>query len=63
MNIFVDTPAFLAVLTASDEFHQPAKNAWAEIISSGSNLFSSNYIILETIALLQNRFGIGGITH
>ena len=58
MNIFIDTAAFLAVLNASDRFHQPARNAWSYIITSGSALFTSNYAILETTALLQHRFGI-----
>ena len=58
MNIFIDTPAFLAVLNANDRFHQPARNAWSDIITSGSALFTSNYVILETTALLQHRFGI-----
>jgi predicted nucleic acid-binding protein len=58
MNIFVDTAAFLAVLNANDQCHPVAKKAWSEILSSDSNLFSSNYILLETTALLQHRFGI-----
>ena len=58
MNIFIDTAAFLAVLNASDRFHQAARNAWSDIITSGSALFTSNYVILETTALLQHRFGI-----
>ena len=58
MNIFIDTAAFLAVLNANDRFYQPAQNAWSDIINSGSVLFTSNYVILETTALLQHRFGI-----
>src|SRR3970282_203063 len=58
MNIFIDTAAFLAVLNANDLYHQPARQTWDEILSSDSSLFSSNYVILETIALLQHRFGI-----
>jgi len=59
MNIFIDTAAFLAVLNNNDQFHRAAKNVWDEILSSeDSSLFSSNYVILETIALLQHRFGL-----
>ena len=58
MNIFIDTAAFLAILNANDQFHQSAKHIWDEILSSDSSLFSSNYVILETTALLQHRFGI-----
>lgn len=61
MNIFMDTAAFLAILNSNDRFHQPALQAWKEILSSDSILFSSNYIILETIAILQHRFGVEAV--
>jgi predicted nucleic acid-binding protein len=61
MNIFIDTAAFLAVLNANDRFHPSAKRSWDEILSSDSILFSSNYVILETTALLQHRFGIEAV--
>jgi predicted nucleic acid-binding protein len=61
MNIFIDTAAFLAVLNAVDRFHESARHTWDEILSSDSALFSSNYVILETIALLQHRFGIEAV--
>lgn len=61
MNIFIDTAAFLAVLNANDQFHQSAKSIWNEILSSNVSLFSSNYVILETTALLQHRFGIDAL--
>jgi uncharacterized protein len=61
MNIFVDTSAFLAFLNENDLYHKQAKLAWTGILSSESALFSSNYVILETTALLQNRFGIEAV--
>jgi predicted nucleic acid-binding protein len=61
MNIFIDTAAFLAVLNANDRFHQPARQTWNELLASDSILLSSNYVILETIALLQHRFGIEAV--
>jgi uncharacterized protein len=61
MNIFIDTAAFLAVLNANDQFHPPAKMSWKETLASDSNLFSSNYVILETTTLLQHRFGIEAV--
>ena len=61
MNIFIDTSAFLAVLNANDHFHRTAKQSWDEILASDSILFSSNYVILETTALLQHRFGVEAV--
>ncbi|HLA96948.1 MAG TPA: PIN domain-containing protein [Anaerolineales bacterium] len=61
MMIFIDTAAFLAVLNANDRFHLPARRTWGEILSSESSLSSSNYVILETTALLQGRFGMEAV--
>ena len=61
MNVFIDTAAFLAVLNANDRFHPSANQVWNEILSTDSVLFSSNYVILETTALLQHRFGIEAV--
>lgn len=58
MKMIIDTVPFLAVLNANDRFHQPARDVWNDMVNSDSALFSSNYIILETNALLQHRFGI-----
>mgnify|MGYP001024940671 CR=1 FL=1 len=61
MSIFLDTSAFLAILNANDRYHEPARLAWDKILSSDTILFSSNYVILETTALLQHRFGIEAV--
>lgn len=61
MNVFIDTAAILAVLNAHDRFHLSAKQSWNEVLSPDSVLFSSNYVILETTALLQHRFGIEAV--
>lgn len=58
MSIFIDTSAFLAILNEEDKFHQLAKTTWQEINNSDEYLICSNYVIVETISLLQNRFGI-----
>ena len=58
MNAFIDTSAFLAILNANDQFHPPAREIWNKLLNSGATLFTSNYILLETSALLQHRFGI-----
>lgn len=57
-SIFIDTSAFLAVLDADDDHHAPAKRAWGEILASGALLVTSNYILVETFALVQNRLGL-----
>lgn len=61
MNVFVDTSGFYAVLDAGDEMHGPAREAWVELLGSGANLHSTNYILVETIALLQSRIGMESV--
>jgi uncharacterized protein len=61
MSVFVDTAAFLAVLNAKDQFHALARKAWNEILSSDQAISSSNYVLLETITLLQHRFGVEAV--
>jgi predicted nucleic acid-binding protein len=61
MNIYIDTAAFLATLNINDRYHPSARKTWDEILASASTLFSNNYVILETTALLQHRFGIEAV--
>jgi len=61
MKIFLDTSAFFALLDRDDGNHNAAKNAWAEIMSGGNTLVTSNYVLVETLALLQNRLGMTAV--
>lgn len=61
MNVFIDTSAFLAILNSEDLFHQAAKQTWTAILSNEYRLTCSNYILVELIALLQNRFGLDAV--
>jgi predicted nucleic acid-binding protein len=45
-------------MDAEDNFHIMAKDYFSEILEEDNTLYSSNYIIVETIALVQNRLGI-----
>lgn len=59
--MFVDTSALLAVVYARDANHGPANRLWAEVVPSGEPLVSTNYVLLETIALAQRRFGMAAV--
>ena len=63
MTTFVDTSAFLAVLSRGDQFHQEAAELWQDLINQGERLICNNYVIVETTALLQRRFGPVSYTH
>jgi predicted nucleic acid-binding protein len=59
VNVFVDTSGFYAVLDADDGNHKTAKAVWISLMDGPNNLHTSNYVLMETIALLQNRIGMG----
>ena len=61
MSVFVDTSAFLAVLDADDERHKQASNIWEHIIGNDERLICSNYVLVETFALVQNRLGMEAV--
>jgi len=59
--IFIDTSAFLAILKSDDINHQKAKKKWKEVIENQEILICSNYVLLETFALIQNRSGMKAV--
>ena len=61
MNTFIDTSAFFAFMDADDGSHGKAKTAFAKLIKLEKILHCSNYIVIETTALLQNRMGINAV--
>jgi predicted nucleic acid-binding protein len=56
-KIFIDTSAFYALMDRSDSWHSSARRLWTRLMEEGYELKTSNYIVVETLALLQNRLG------
>lgn len=61
MTVFVDTSAFLAVLAADDEHHTTAAMIWRRLIGDEEPLVTNNYVLVETLALLQRRVGLQAV--
>lgn len=61
MSCFIDTSAFLAVMAADDAHHTKAVEIWNQLLENGTQLTTSNYVLLETIALAQHRFGLESV--
>lgn len=61
MNIFIDTSAFLSVLDKGDAGHAKAAPAWKDILAADAELVTTNYVVVETCALVQNRLGLGAL--
>ncbi len=61
MSAFIDTSAFYAVLDADDDRHGDARAEWERLLAGGDTLHTTNYVLVETAALLQNRIGFDGL--
>ena len=56
-NIFIDTSAFYALMDRSDGYHEKAKQLWTFLLDKNVSFKTTNYIIIETLALIQSRLG------
>ena len=61
MKVFIDTSAFLAVLNRNDTNHAAASQIWMRLINEEATIISTNYVIIETFALIQNRLGLEAV--
>jgi predicted nucleic acid-binding protein len=61
MTVFVDTSAFLAFLNETDRYYEQAVSQWRSLLESDEPLVSNNYVLVETIALVQHRLGLAAI--
>ncbi len=61
MTTFIDTSFFIALLTKEDRFHVKADEAWKSLLESDASLLCSNYTLLETFSLIQNRLGLEAV--
>ena len=56
--IFFDTSAALALTDDDDPYHQQSIRTLDEIMSAGETVFTHNYILSESMALIQRRIGL-----
>ena len=59
--IFIDTSALLAILDADDDHHGSAAQEWERLILGSERLVCTNYILVETFALVQRRLGMDAV--
>jgi len=57
-SCYVDTSAFYAYLVRNDRFHGPVSELMSSAVSEGRSLFSSSFVLGETLGLLQFRHGV-----
>ena len=49
------------MLDRDDEFHSSARELWSRLVSDGDPLLTSNYVALESFALIQARLGMDAV--
>lgn len=60
MTVFVDTSALLALVNAGDQHHAEAAERFASF-DDDELLVTTNYVVVETIALVQRRLGMAAL--
>ena len=58
MMIFIDTSALYALMDADDRNHERARDAWAQWLDQPIQFLTSNYVLLESLALIQHQLSI-----
>ena len=61
MSVFVDTSALYTLLVSTEAEHADTSAAFKRVVASGRVLATTNYVLVETIALLQHRFGLDAV--
>jgi predicted nucleic acid-binding protein len=58
MKIFDDTSGLFAALVRNDCMHVPARATLAKLLKDRTEIHTTSYVLLETLALLQARVGL-----
>lgn len=61
-RVVIDTSAFYALVSGRDAFHERARDTYAYLIDHEWELWTTSYVLVETIALLQNRLGFSAVS-
>lgn len=59
--MFVDTSAFYALMVRTETQHREVARSFERLLSEGRALHTTSYCLVETVALLQHRFGLGPV--
>jgi len=61
VTVFADTSGLLAVLDRAEASHRRAATTWRKLIESDETIVTSNYILIELVALAQRRLGLDAV--
>jgi predicted nucleic acid-binding protein len=58
VSVFADTSALYALLVRTDRAHEAVRADFARLLTSKRPLWTTSFVIVETMALLQHRLGL-----
>ena len=58
MSVFADTSSLYAAVVRSEERHRECLALFEKLLEGGRVIQTTNYVVLETTALLQHRIGL-----
>ena len=58
MSVFGDTSAFYPLLVSSEADHDAARTAFAQLLKAARPIWTTSFVLVETMALLQHRIGL-----
>ncbi len=61
MSVFVDTSALFALLDAGDAGYPLVRPVWDRGIDDAEGFVTTNYVVLEAVALAQGRLGMDAV--
>src|SRR3990172_12262675 len=61
MKAFLDTSGFYALVSSNDKFHVNARDAYESLILDEVPLYTSSYVLVESIALIHRRLGYSAL--
>jgi predicted nucleic acid-binding protein len=59
--VFIDTSAFYALASSSDGLHARAVRGLETLVDDGTSLYTSVYVVTETMALVHRRLGMASL--
>jgi len=58
MSVFADTSSLYAAIVRTEEHHAECMTTLEDLLSGGRAIQTTNYVVMETVALLQHRIGL-----